>query len=256
MRNTLVAIFFVSMFSACTSGTGNGDIPIADYLVSRPVLAGFFMIVGAAVCLLYLRIIRRSESAARSRAGDRRPVASQVEKEQEHSVFQLEEALKQCRYEAQELRRALAEAERFSSAELSQKQQSASAASKQTDEMDKRREGDKVDPDLQGDTTVYYLQPSADGRFKEMSKVDSAAEALYELSYQKGHPSVASLKFIDAPGNVFLAIQNEATWILTACERSNIPTDDTRSIQTDAPGEARLNNGEWLIIRKAKITYV
>lgn len=255
MRNTLVAILFMSMLAACTSETGDADSPIADYLVSKPVWVGLAMIVGAAACFLCLRLISKFENAKRSRGRGQRQATVQVDKEPEHKVFQLEEELKQCRYEAQELRRALAEAERFSLAGLSQKEQSAGSASGQTDKTDKRENENNAEPDVQGTATIYYLQPTADGRFKEVSKVNSAAEALYEISYQKSGPSVASFKFIDTQDNVFLAIQNEATWILTACERSNIPTDDTRSIQTDVPGEARLENGEWRIVLKAKITY-
>jgi hypothetical protein len=110
-------------------------------------------------------------------------------------------------------------------------------------------------PLSEGSTTLYYLQPATDGRFRAVNMVNNAADALYALTYQNDNPSEATLKFIDTKENALLAVQNESNWILVACERSNVPTEQTTSIRTDVPGKAVLSSGEWEIIQKARITY-
>jgi len=153
-----------------------------------------------------------------------------------------EEEIKRLRHEKEELKRALDEAEQFSRTESADVAVVASP--------------DDAPAALPEGGVCYYLQPSAESRFKESSKVRTEADALYKLWYQGNNPEEAYFLFIDSPDNVYLSVQNEQTWILVACERSNIPTDNTRSIRTDTPGKAVWRNGEWEILQKAKITYL
>jgi hypothetical protein len=105
-----------------------------------------------------------------------------------------------------------------------------------------------------GVQTLYYLQPTTDGLFKVSGNVKHAAEALYQLSCNSA--SEATIRFIDTAENVSYAVQNEVSWILSACERSNISTANTYSIRTDVPGRAILRGDDWEIVQKAKITYI
>lgn len=168
---------------------------------------------------------------------------ARIIKEQEQQMLILEEQLKLAQVECRELRRQLDEAEQLAGAGA---MQPASA----TEENDDEAPVTAAEP-----VVLYYLQPSEDGRFRENSRVDTATEAVYRLQCKDARQQEATFSFIDTPDNVFLAVQHEANWILTACERSNLPGDSTRSIRTEQPGKATLRDGDWEILQKAKITY-
>jgi hypothetical protein len=259
MRNLILMILFTCIFCACTSDAPETTVrtqTAADGdLISKPAFACYGVIAGLAMGL----VLSRKWAASNKRPGRRRgnspgpqlPRQTQfADSELEHKFIKLEEELKRCRYQNEAFKRELDEALKFSTTEITQNIKPA----KDIRSIDTQaNEGEAI---VTGITTIYYLQPSADGRFKEMSKVNTAADALYELCYQNNNPDEASLKFIDSSGNAFLAIQNEQTWILVACERSNIPSDHTHSVRTDKPGKAVRKNGEWEILEKAKITYI
>lgn len=163
-------------------------------------------------------------------------------KELEQEILILEEQLKLAQVECRELRRQLDEAEQLAGA--GSIQQAAEAGNNEPVVS-------AAEP-----VVLYYLQPSEDGRFLENSRVDTVTEAVYRLQCQDAQLQEASFSFIDTPDNVFLAVQHEAAWILTACERSNLPGDNTRSIRTDRTGKATLRNGDWEILQKAMVTYL
>ncbi|WP_118973906.1 hypothetical protein [Taibaiella koreensis] len=103
---------------------------------------------------------------------------------------------------------------------------------------------------------LYFLQPSGDGRFIEANSVADAGNALYELCCSNDQPEEASLRYIGSPRYTSFAIEHEATWILVACERSNLPSPQTQAVRTDTPGKAIYQDGIWQIVEKIKITYV
>ena len=110
---------------------------------------------------------------------------------------------------------------------------------------------------VQNLSTLYFLQPTIDGKFKESSRVQERENAIYELSFDKRNGREAKLRFIASNAITSFAIQNEPTWILVACERKNLPSEATKTIHTEEPGAAPyLSSGEWEITQKAKITYV
>lgn len=259
MRNLILMILFACTLCACAADapdtTAREQVTAGAPLASEPAFACYGIITGLAIGFL----LSRRWPAANKKPG--RPMGNTsalprqtqfADRELEQRYMQLEEELKKCRYQNEEFKRELDEALKFSTTEFVPGMQ----AKQEKDSMPVDREGNESETKTAGTTTVYYLQPSSDGRFKEMSKVHTAADALYELCFQNNNPDEASLKFIDSPGNAFLAIQNEPTWILVACERSNIPSDHTHSVRTDKPGKVVRKNGEWEIVEQAKITYV
>ncbi len=243
-------MLLAGMLTGCTSGPGAGaETDFADSLLSTPALMTYALIAGVGLALLWAKMSRKTQHKAPVRQP--RPISpssapvSLQEQEPEDRIFQLEEALKQCRYEQEQLKRELAEAEQLSLTVVPERPYPV------------RETGDDEPPAQPVPvTTLYYLQPSAEGRFLQTSKVAAAEEALYIFHCREDNPDVASFSFMDRPRNTFLAVQNEPTWILPACERSNLPNDDTASIRTDIPGEAVWKEGVWEIIRKAKITYL
>jgi len=156
----------------------------------------------------------------------------------EQKVFELELSLRTARKENDDLRRLLAEAEELAKIRYQEILPGQMPASE-----DKPAE------------ILYFLQPGSDGRFKEAGKVAQASEAVYELQIIPDRPAEASFRFIDTPANVSLAIQNEPTWILSACEKNNLLQHATSSIRTDMPGKVIRKDGDWEIVQKARITY-
>lgn len=261
MRNLFLMLLFAFTLNACAPDTPatapRAQTTAGNDLASKPAFACYGIIAGLVIGLLWSRI-RVAKNKKPDKPGRQTPnpgLSGQTQledRELEYKNMQLEEELKKCRYQNETFKRELDEALKFSLTEAAQTikpkpEKDNSAVNQEEYEQETRN---------QETTTLYYLQPAADGRFREMSKVHSAADALYEISYQNNNPGEASLKFIDSPGNAFLAIQNEPTWILVACERSNIPSDHTHSVRTDIPGKAVWKNGEWEILEKAKITYI
>jgi hypothetical protein len=249
MRNTLFIIFLACItFSCATENKGTdkkAPTIIWDFLVSKPVLLGYGIIAGIAggyVLGFRKKVLHKPANHNRHQ---------QADSELENKYFDLETRFKKTEHENQQLKRQLAEAEQFSIKADEQKRDTI-----QTETEKIFDQALKPKPQMQETTTEYYLQPGANSRFKEISKVNNITEALYILTYQNDNPTEAELKFIDTPDNAFLAVQNEPTWILVACERNNVPTEHTTSIRTDIPGKAILKNGEWEILQKAKITYV
>ena len=194
-----------------------------------------------------------SEKVTMAAAGSERPKPpSGAEEKLEQQYYQLEEKLKSVLDENRRLERTLAEYE-----QLSRLPQPENVSQDSGDSMAENNGMDRTDSLAEVPETVslYYLQPTRDGFFREAGKVSSAADALYELRYQIDNPVEASFKFIDSPNKVFIAVQNEQSWILVACERSNVPSGDTQSIHTDTHGKALRREDEWEIVQKAMITY-
>ncbi len=258
MRNIFFLIFLTVILPACAPDTGHTDAgaTLWDYFDTKPFWAGYGLLAGAALGWILLRK-KGSANQGRTRAKTKAPDVQRQEQSGvrdtvlEKELLSLEQKLKVCQYENDQLKRLVAETEQFAKASPLQSDKEGPLIQEKVAEQSER-----PDPETQGITTMYFLQPSINGRFKAMSEKETAAEALYMLRFRNDNPSEASVHFIDTPENTFLAIQNEPTWILVACERSNIPRDNTRSIRTDVPGTAVLKNGEWEILHKAKITYV
>lgn len=208
-----------------------------------PVIIGTICFVSGCLTGWVLNALRRSKKKSTSSRLKKHAVNDNMQAAihkadaaLEHNVSDLECKLKQAKAENAALKRQLAEAEEF--AKPGSKVPVLSAESPKQQSM-----------------TLYFLQPSTDGCFGETARVKTAADGLYELSVRQDNPSSALVTFINMPENVSLALQNEPTWILVACERSNIPAPHTRSINTDVPGIAVLRNGEWQVKQKAKISY-
>lgn len=258
MRNIFFLILLTGTISACAPDTGHTDTGLTfwDYLDTKPFWTGYGLLAGAALSWVWLRR-KGNANQGTIRAKTKTPVARGPEQNEvrdivlEKELLSLEQKLKVCQYESDRLKRLLAETEQFAMVAPLQSDKEKPLIQDEATGQSKR-----PDVETQGITTMYFLQPATNGCFKAMSEKETAAEALYMLRYRNDNPSEASVHFIDTPENTFLAIQNEPTWILVACERSNIPREHTRSIRTDVPGTAILKNGEWEILYKAKITYV
>lgn len=255
MYKTLLIFLVAFMMSASVSGQENNGKESQDtsesFFLSKTAVFAYGMIGGiiVAVGIVLLSVERISHKPHGNKKGT---IAERKnEWEQQELEGKYNDALDKCRNleaKIETLKSELATARQI--------QKPGRAEIENTATSDPNEIKTQHTTAEQGSTTLYYLQPATDNRFREQSKVSNAADALYVLTYQNNNPSEATLKFIDTPENTSLAVQNESTWILVACERSNIPTERTRSIRTDTPGKAILRNKEWEILQKAKITYL
>ena len=228
------------------SGTTVSNVAVPEtessITVSEPVPAGYSLLMLVGVGLLGCAI---GAAGYRLLSGGARKtdVSPDLESEQDPSVALEKEAA----YNAALLHnnRLMEENEslRKDMAAMQEQQQSLAAAT---------GEG----KDSQPKEIIFYMpQPSRNGKFQEASKRTEADDALYAFRVQSGSPDTASFEFIARDAYLNAAIGNEPSWIAIACERTNQPSATTSQVKTEKPGLAQLNNGEWEIIRKAKITY-
>lgn len=253
MRNLLFLIFLLCLFTSC----GNYDAPAitGHFGIELPIIGFFCIAVGFAIGIFWPRKKKYTHHKRRPSDNGRQtdndlsdvnPLRLRLQ-QQEDIVFNLETKLKDCESEKNTIRRLLDEAERLSAIEIQERD---------IYHLNEGRNSKTAKPESINATTIYYLKPSKDGMFREPSKVNKMMDALYALTYQNENPSEATVAFVDSADNVFGALQNEATWLLAVCERSNFPTPQTKSIRTDEPGRAVFKNGEWEVVQKAKITYI
>lgn len=252
-------IFLACTLSSCVIDSNDvvteSETSVEHLLISKPALVCYGLIVGVLIGMVLARRRRAMSTSIK-----KKPAVSlqrkfmenhEVDEELERKYYSLEIELKKNQDKNRELERDLAESRLLSNDDRVQETVNVRQEPESCNDVNLN-----IDSEATRTILLYFLQPSREGWFKEAGRIDNAAEALYELSYQSKNPEEASLKFIDTPSNVFLAVQNEPTWILVACERSNVPFENTSSIRTDIPGKAVLKNGEWEIVQKAMITYI
>jgi hypothetical protein len=255
MYKTLLIFFVAVIISFSVSGQEKNGEKYKDisenFFLSKTAVFGYGMVAGIALAvgIVFLSI----EKVSHKPSGNKKRTAT--EREKEYKLQELEEKYNLALTECINLKSKIATLE----SDLAKAREQQPTGMQETESMvmrdPNRTEAQHVPTEL-GSTSIYYLQPATDSRFREQGRVSHATDALYVLTYQNNNPSEATLKFIDTPENTSLAVQNESTWILVACERSNIPTEHTTSIRTDTPGKAILRNKEWEILQKAKITYL
>lgn len=188
-----------------------------------------------------------SSKRKRTRREDQVHKGREDNKNAEVRLYELENELGKTQYQVEILKRQLAEAEKLARTQT--------YVSENTDGLQDTGQNTAASGQQAVKEKLYFLQPTTDGWFKETGQVNGPSDALYELSCKEGRHQEASVQFIDHPVNTAMAIQNESTWILVACERSNIVSAGTTSIRTDVPGKALFKNGAWQITEKARITY-
>lgn len=263
MRNLILMSLLTFLLPSCAAGettTGPAqEQDLWDALLSKPAIGLYGMAAGLAIGLA---VARQRAAKLKKRAANKERTPGDTGDllslhtalgQHEQLIAELQFKLKASTHEQDMLKRSLAEAEQFSATPVRQR-----GPDIDQDDIPENKSQPAVTKasGLTDTTTLYYLKPSKEGSFKDSSKVKRPEEALYQLTYRNENPAQAALTFVDLPDNVYGAVQNEATWLLVVCERSNLPTPQTTSIRTDLPGIAVLKNGDWEVLQKAKITYV
>jgi len=243
MRLRLWMVGIALLFASCDNGAGNQPLHAEDSFWTGPLACLLYGVIAGMVtgALLFRLTGAKPEKKAGSDDRDKeikeaRRAAKLAEQELAHREIALSAAKNECR----ELQRKVDELERLIRPTIAEQPMEETASDQAAAERTDR---------------YYFLQPTTEGRFTPAGAVTREADALYELQLLPGSQEEASLSFIDTPGNVALAVQNEANWILVACERSNIATASTRSIRTEVPGRVVRKEGGWVILQKARITY-
>lgn len=168
----------------------------------------------------------------------------------EQKLFEAEDLLKAEQHRCRELQRQLSEAQKLAGTPAPDRAVPAPDARPGS-------AGAEAAPDSvpAAGTRLYYMQPTAEGRFPESGRTDSAENAVYALTVDTADQHTATLCFIDTAENVQLALKHESAWLLVACERSNRHTPATRSIITETAGRVLWQDDAWQIVEKARIRY-
>lgn len=256
MRLKLSYFILILLLSSC--GEGSPEPPampeteesswITFFIAACCLIAGII----AGTLLSKSRLLAAKGKSSRpedKKTSTRKTPEGRSSKGSEQSVYDLEDQLRRAQYTVEELKRRLAEMEKLVEANTLDTMPEIAEPG-----LGKQNVAAGYEQPLIREP-LYFLQPTTEGWFMEAGQVAERAEALYVLNRKDGRTDEASVQFIDHPANTSMALQNESSWILVACERSNIISAGTTSIRTDAPGKAILKNGAWQIIVKAKITY-
>lgn len=243
MKRRLWIAVVALLFASCESAPAGQSLKPEESLWTAPLACLLYgLVAGLTIAWLYLRLAKKKPGKNVSSNNLDREIkeARDAAQRAELGLLHKEVALTAAQSESRELQRKVDELERLIRPAI-------------TEQVIREHPADEVTAEVAD--IYYFLQPTTDGRFTQAGAVAREADALYALCPLPGKPEEASLSFIDTPGNVALAIQNEASWILVACERSNIATASTRSIRTETPGRVAWKVGEWVIMQKAKIVY-
>jgi len=243
MRRVTLILLFALAIPVATYAMGEGRLfaAVGNIFQSSVALVAYGFMAGVLLGYFIGRMIKSSrKKTAHHRSIPQQqdsgwpiPNLAEVSKDLEGENAGLKEELKRLGIERDEYKRHLAETEYLLN----------------TPQVEYKGHNTRVEAEI-----LYYLQPTTDGMFKVSGKVNNAAEALYQLRCKNS--SEATIQFIDTPENAAHALQNEHSWILSACERNNIATANTYAIRTDIPGKAMLRGADWEIVQKAKITYI
>lgn len=106
--------------------------------------------------------------------------------------------------------------------------------------------------------TFYLLAPKNMDRFDD-NRQPYSEEALYKFSIDLQNPNKATFEFIGRPGTggMTKALNSRQEIIEFACEPKNAPLENTRACKpyNGSKGEAVLQNGEWVVIKRQMVIY-
>lgn len=114
----------------------------------------------------------------------------------------------------------------------------------------------KTEPEKPIEDIFYLSMPNSDGSFNESSSQINYKEgaSIYKLSKSSG--SKAKFWIDERENSIKLALQFPDKNIDPVCEAQNALNIKATKITTDSLGEVELIGDKWVLIRKAKISYV
>jgi hypothetical protein len=102
---------------------------------------------------------------------------------------------------------------------------------------------------------IYLPNPDMDGSFNDSSSSKTYIKGTHIFRLTKINSQRANFQIEDDESAVRLALTYYDKFIIPVCESENQFQDNYKRIYTQMPGEVSLENGKWIITRKARIKY-